>query len=71
MFPEEVRERRDAAEGLDKERVLLPLDTWERVWECCQGSAEVVEEELDEEESEWWRRRGQYERQELLAPMCC
>ena len=60
MSTETVREKLDAAEGLNGKVVPYPSNIWERVWECCQGSAEVVEKELDKEESEWWRRREQY-----------
>ena len=34
------------------EIILRPLDLWERVWGCCQGSAEEAEKELDDGEAE-------------------
>ena len=37
--------------------VIEEVDLWERVWNCCKGSAEEAERELDGEEEEFWRRR--------------
>mgnify|MGYP001770636538 CR=1 FL=1 len=44
--------------GVDSGRTIVEeVDLWERVWDCCKGSAEEAERELDEEEDEFWRRR--------------
>ncbi len=62
-LPRSVRERLKIEEGTLLEvyvesgkLVLKPLDLWDRVWKCCNGSAEEAERELDREE-EYWRKR--------------
>ena len=37
--------------------VIEKVDLWERVGNCCEGSAEEEEMRLDEEEEEFWKRR--------------
>jgi len=37
--------------------LLEPLDLWQKVWKCCQGSAEEAEKELDREEEKFWAKR--------------
>ena len=68
VLPKSVREELNIAEGSllelevkGREIILRPLDLWDRVWGCCQGSAEEAERELDEEE-EWWQLRMPEER---------
>ena len=65
VLPKIVREALNIKEGAllelkveDGKILLEPLDLWERVWECCSGSAEEAEKELDKEEEKFWRKRG-------------
>ncbi|BAB64965.1 putative antitoxin [Sulfurisphaera tokodaii str. 7] len=37
--------------------VIEKIDLWDKVWNCCKGSAEEAEKELDEEEGEFWKRK--------------
>lgn len=37
--------------------VIEKIDLWDKVWNCCKGSAEEAEKELDEEEEEFWKRK--------------
>ncbi|MBB5254600.1 AbrB/MazE/SpoVT family DNA-binding domain-containing protein [Sulfurisphaera ohwakuensis] len=37
--------------------VIEKIDLWDRVWNCCKGSAEEAEKGLDEEEEEFWKRK--------------
>ncbi len=69
VLPKAVREKLGIVEGSilelevkGQEIILRPLDLWERVWGCCQGSAEEAERELDKEEVDWWKLR-EFEKQ--------
>ena len=65
-LPRSVRERLKIEEGTLLEVyveggkiVLKPLDLWDRVWNCCRGSAEEAERELDREEEGYLGKRGE------------
>ncbi len=65
VLPKKIREAAGIKEGMKLiaeveggKIILRPVDLWWRVWECAKGlgSAEEVEEELDEEEKSWEER---------------
>jgi AbrB family looped-hinge helix DNA binding protein len=65
VIPKIIREALNIEEGtllelrVENGKILLePLDLWQKVWKCCQGSAEEAERELDKEEEEFWKKRG-------------
>ncbi|MEM0009723.1 MAG: AbrB/MazE/SpoVT family DNA-binding domain-containing protein [Thermofilum sp.] len=64
VIPKIIREALNIEEGtllelrVENGKILLePLDLWQKVWKCCQGSAEEAERELDKEEEEFWKKR--------------
>jgi AbrB family looped-hinge helix DNA binding protein len=64
VIPKRIREMLSIDEGtllelrVENGKILLePLDLWQKVWKCCQGSAEEAEEELDREEKNFWAKR--------------
>mgnify|MGYP001772584201 FL=1 len=64
VIPKGIREEIGLKEGdtvkirvEDGRIVIEKVDLWERVWDCCKGSTEEAESELDEEEEEFWKRR--------------
>jgi AbrB family looped-hinge helix DNA binding protein len=64
VIPKRIREMLSIDEGtllelrVENGKILLePLDLWQKVWKCCQGSAEEAEEELDREEEKFWAKR--------------
>lgn len=64
VIPKGIREEIGLREGdtvrirVEDGRIIIEkVDLWERVWNCCKGSAEEAERELDGEEEEFWRRR--------------
>ena len=64
VIPKRIREMLSIDEGtlleltVENGKILLePLDLWQKVWKCCQGSAEEAEKELDREEENFWAKR--------------
>jgi AbrB family looped-hinge helix DNA binding protein len=63
-IPKRIREMLSIEEGtllelrVENGKILLePIDLWQKVWRCCQGSAEEAEEELDGEEENFWAKK--------------
>jgi looped-hinge helix DNA binding domain, AbrB family len=64
VIPKRIREMLSIDEGtllelrVENGKILLePLDLWQKMWKCCQGSAEEAEKELDREEENFWAKR--------------
>ncbi|BFI75734.1 AbrB/MazE/SpoVT family DNA-binding domain-containing protein [Sulfurisphaera ohwakuensis] len=60
VIPKGIRDEIGLKEGdsvkitVEGNRIVIEkIDLWDRVWNCCKGSAEEAEKELDEEEEEF------------------
>ncbi|AWR99910.1 AbrB/MazE/SpoVT family DNA-binding domain-containing protein [Metallosphaera hakonensis] len=64
VLPKAIREEIGLKEGdvvkvkVEGGKIIIEkINLWDKVWNCCKGSAEEAEKEIDEEEERFWRRK--------------